>query len=147
MTRVDSLRHHCYFYTMPSAKKDTDVLREKALKHYEIARNVLIKARKIDSQRKNSRQYSTKPAGYKKITHHHHHHHHNVKTKGTQKKIPSAKSISAHTKLAHAELCEKLRNENTVNSLKVVAAANKIAGFSSMRKDELCDAIARTFRN
>lgn len=56
-------------------------------------------------------------------------------------KIDSA--VKAHTKSAYNELCSNLFNSNTVASLKVIAAANGLTGFSKMNKAELCEAIAQ----
>ena len=50
-------------------------------------------------------------------------------------------------KLAYNELCEKLQYENTVNSLKIIASVNGIKGYSSMRKSQLCEAIAMNIKN
>jgi hypothetical protein len=55
-------------------------------------------------------------------------------------KIDSA--VKAHTKTAYNELCKQLYHSNTVASLKVIAAANGLTGFSKMNKAELCEAIA-----
>ena len=59
-----------------------------------------------------------------------------------RRKIRVDSAVAAHTKGAYSELCETLKYENTMASLKVIAAANGLMGFSKMRKDELCAAIA-----
>jgi hypothetical protein len=68
-----------------------------------------------------------------------------IKKKGAkviEKKQATERSIKAHTALAYEELCVRLKTANTVNSLKTIAAANGLAGFHSLNKNDLCELIA-----
>lgn len=106
------------------AKKSNAALLKKAHAHYEIAKNTIAKAHKLQNQK--ARQPAPK------------------KQKNSSVKGVSTNFIKSHTKLAYNELCERLRTENTVNSLKVIASVNGVKGYSNLRKDELCSAIAKT---